>query len=69
MERAYKTIRINSQIGFPAEVNMISSKLEFELKKLVLEKIPIKALDLVSKLPIVGTPSLKKKAKQLVSGS
>lgn len=43
---------------YPAKVNFISSKFEFEIRKTISERLPIKLYQIASHFPIIGSPKM-----------
>ena len=45
---------------------MVESQFEFDLRKKVFQEYPLKLVDFVSKLPLIGSPHLQKQVAALI---
>jgi hypothetical protein len=56
LNESYKWFEYNKKI-FPVFAQCVPNKTEFEIKQTVFRRIPMKAMEIASKLPIIGSPS------------
>lgn len=64
VDAAYTYHKFNQQV-FPVYIQFIKNKTEYQIKKALNNDLPVAAINKLAQLPIIGTPSLKKSAKQL----
>ena len=62
---AYNQIQLNQRARDKIQVTFEESELNYNIKKSLYQEAPIKVIDFVSKMPLVGSRSLKKQAQTL----